>query len=92
MSTTAPVPSSSKKNEALKSNIAYDEDEPVSLALLDPNTVGIEFYDDILMVYILGVVQDIDILQDLNLSESLVTENLSIDISLDKDKEGANKY
>ena len=76
MSTTAPVPSSSKKNEALESNIAYDEDEPVSLALLDPNPGGLELYDDIWVLDIPGVDQDIDILQDLTLSDSIAADNI----------------
>ena len=36
--------------------------------------------------------KDLDLLQDPNLAKSLAVENLSIDVSVDEDKEGAQKY
>ena len=44
------------------------------------------------MVDIPGVDQDLDLLQDLTLADSLTAENLSIEVSADDIKEGAQKY
>ena len=44
------------------------------------------------MVYITGVDQDLDLLQDLTLVYYLASDNLSIEVGVDEDKEWAQKY
>ena len=76
MSTPSPDPYAYEKNESPESNLASDDDAPASLALLDPNPGGLELYDDIWVLDIPGVDQDIDILQDLTLSDSIAADNI----------------
>ena len=56
--------SDSEKNEAPESNLAFNDYEPASLDLIYPNTGGLVLYDDLCMVYIPGVDQYIDLIQD----------------------------
>ena len=53
--------------------------------LLDPNPGGLVLYDDLWMINITGVDHDIDLLQDLNLVESLAADNLLIEVSVYED-------
>ena len=92
LSTLAPSSSAYEKNEAPESNIESDDDAPDSLALIDPNPDGTSFYDDIWMVYITGVDQDLDILQDLILADSIAADRLSSEVTVDEGTEGAHKY
>ena len=59
---------------------------------IDPNPGGTEFSDNLWMVGIQGVGKDIDLLQYLNLSEYIAADNISIEVSVDDDTEGAQKY
>ena len=92
MSTTALDTSASEKNESPKRKIASNDDEPDLLAMTDPKPGGLVFPDHIWMVDIPCVDQDIDLIQDLTLIESLPAENISIEVSVDEDTEGAHKY
>ena len=44
------------------------------------------------MVDIPGVYEDLDLLQELTLDDYIATYNLSIEVSVDEDTEGAQKY
>ena len=92
LSTPDPAPYASEKNEAPEYNIASNDGAPASLYLLDPNPVVLELSDDIWMVFIPGVDQNPNLLQDLTLSDYLASDNLSIEIGVDEDTEGAQKY
>ena len=74
-----------KKNEELESNFASGDDASDSLALLHLNPGGIEFSDDLWMIDIPGVDQDLNLLQDMTLSDSFAAENLSIEVRVDED-------
>ena len=54
------------------------------MVLIDPNPGGLVFSDNIYILDIPGVDQDIDLLQDLTLSESLVAYNLLIKVGVDE--------
>ena len=60
--------------------------------MLDPNSGGIVFSDDLWMVDIPGVYLDLDILQDLTLDDSIAAEKLAIEVSVDEDTKGSYKY
>ena len=91
---STPAPSASEKNKAPGSNLAYDNNAPDSLALLYPNPGGIELSDDIWIVDIPGAYQDVYLLQDLTLADSLAANKISIEVSVyeDTETEGAQKY
>ena len=57
--------------------------------LLYPNPGGMVFSDDIWMVDIPGVDHDIYLIQELTLFDSLSADNLSIEVSVYDDTEGA---
>ena len=82
MSTPDPDPSASEQNEAPEINIASNDDITASLDMLYPNPGGIVFFYDIWMVYIPGLDQDIDLLQDLTLVGYLASDKLSIEVSV----------
>ena len=84
MSTPDPDTSDPKKNEAPEINLVSDDNAPASLALIYPNPCGLVFSDDLWMVYIPGVYQGIGILQDLTLSYSCDSDNLSIEVIVDE--------
>ena len=60
--------------------------------LLDPNPGVLELSDYLWMVVIPGVYQNPNLLQDLTLSDYLASDNQSIEIGVDEDIEGAQKY
>ena len=83
LSTLDSSPYAYEKNEAPQRNLTSDDDAPDSLDLIDPNQGGIVFSDDLWMVYIPGVDQDIDIIQDLILADSIYSDCLSIEVTVD---------
>ena len=86
---STPAPSASEKNEAPESNLASNGGVTSSLDLLYPNPGGMVFSDDIWMVDIPGVDHDIYLIQELTLFDSLSADNLSIEVSVYDDTEGA---
>ena len=85
LSNIAPAPYASDQKEAPKINIANDGGAPASLSLLYPNPGGIELSDDLWMVDIPDVNHYLNLLQCLTLSDSLVADNLSIEVSIYED-------
>ena len=86
--TTSPDTYASEQNEAPERNLASDYYSPASLDMLYPNLGVIEFSDDLCMVDIPGLDQDINILWELTLANSLASENLSIEVCGGEDIEG----
>ena len=92
LSTTALGTFVSDQNEAPESSLVSNDDAPDSLAMLDPQPGGLVLSYYTWMLDISGVDQDINLIKEPNLANSLTAENISFEVSVDENIEGEHKY